>query len=152
MQLTTWTTKFPRRKFLHLAASAAVLPTMARIARAEAYPLRPVKILVPFAAGGPTDVVARILADLLSARWAGQSVIIENRPGAGTIVATAVVAKAAADGYTLLVASNALLINPAIGQKPPMTRSRNSRASAWSRPSRSHSSRANRFPRIHSRN
>jgi tripartite-type tricarboxylate transporter receptor subunit TctC len=108
-----------RRQFLHLIAGAAALPTLPRIARAQAYPSRPVRILVPFAAGGPTDVVARILADLLSARWAGQTVVIENRPGAGTIVATAVVAKAAADGYTVLIGTNALLINPAIGQKLP---------------------------------
>ena len=69
--------------------------------------------------GGPTDVVARILADFLTARWNGQSVVIENRPGAGTIVATAAVAKSPADGYTMLVATNSLLINPAIGQKLP---------------------------------
>jgi tripartite-type tricarboxylate transporter receptor subunit TctC len=83
------------------------------------FPSRPVKLLVPFAAGGPTDVVARILADLLSARWNGLSVVVENRPGAGTIVATAAAAKAPPDGYTLLVATNSLLINPAIGQKLP---------------------------------
>jgi tripartite-type tricarboxylate transporter receptor subunit TctC len=83
------------------------------------FPSRPVKLLVPFAAGGPTDVVARILADLLSARWGGQSVVIENRPGAGTIVATAALANSPPDGYTLLVATNSLLINPAIGQKLP---------------------------------
>ena len=83
------------------------------------FPTRPIKLLVPFAAGGPTDVVARILADFLTARWNGQSVVIENRPGAGTIVATAAVAKSPADGYTLLVATNSLLINPAIGQKLP---------------------------------
>ena len=83
------------------------------------FPIRPVKLLVPFAAGGPTDVVARILADFLTARWNGQSVVIENRPGAGTIVATAAVAKSPADGYTMLVATNSLLINPAIGQKLP---------------------------------
>ena len=83
------------------------------------FPTRLVKLLVPFAAGGPTDVVARILADFLTARWNGQSVVIENRPGAGTIVATAAVAKSPADGYTMLVATNSLLINPAIGQKLP---------------------------------
>ena len=83
------------------------------------FPSRPVKLLVPFAAGGPTDVVARILAELLSARWGGKSVVIENRPGAGTIVATAAVAKAPADGHTMLIATNSLLINPAIGQKLP---------------------------------
>jgi tripartite-type tricarboxylate transporter receptor subunit TctC len=70
-------------------------------------------------AGGPTDVVARILAEQLTARWGGKSVIIENRPGAGTIVATAAVAKAPADGHTVLVATNSLLINPAIGLPLP---------------------------------
>jgi tripartite-type tricarboxylate transporter receptor subunit TctC len=100
---------------LLLAASASMV-----VAQAPAdFPNRPVKILVPFAAGGPTAVVARILAELLSARWGGQSVIIENRPGAGTIVATAAVAKAPADGLTMLMATNSLLINPAIGQKLP---------------------------------
>src|SRR5262249_24931182 len=83
------------------------------------FPSRPVKLLVPFAAGGPTDVVARILGDFLSARWGGQSVVVEDRPGAGTIVATAALAKSPADGYTVLVATNPLLINPAIGQKLP---------------------------------
>src|SRR5437899_10114254 len=76
------------------------------------FPNRPVKIVVPFAAGGPTDVVARILADLLTARWNGQSVVIENRPGAGTIVATAAVGKSAPDGYTMLIGTNSFLINP----------------------------------------
>jgi tripartite-type tricarboxylate transporter receptor subunit TctC len=105
-----------------LAAILLLLACPAAGARAETaadFPARPVKLLVPFAAGGPTDVVARILADLLSARWGGQSVVIENRPGAGTIVATAALAKSPADGYTLLVATNSLLINPAIGQKLP---------------------------------
>src|SRR5207248_1862386 len=83
------------------------------------FPSHPVKLVVPFAAGGPTDVVARILADFLSAGWGGQSVLIENRPGAGTIVATAAVAKSPPDGHTLLIATNSLLINPAIGQKLP---------------------------------
>ena len=99
--------------FLGIAAGAASAQTTAE------FPSRPVKLLVPFAAGGPTDVVARILADFLTARWNGQSVVIENRPGAGTIVATAAVAKSPADGYTMLVATNSLLINPAIGQKLP---------------------------------
>src|SRR6266850_2185862 len=93
--------------------------TLALAQIATGFPTRPVKILVPFAAGGPTDVVGRILADLLSARWAGQSVVIENRPGAGTIVATAAVGKAPADGYTMLIGTNSFLINPAIGQKLP---------------------------------
>src|SRR5262245_44900760 len=102
--------------FLVLLATA----TGAAAQNAADFPSRPVKLLVPFAAGGPTDVVARILADLLSVRWGGgQSVVIENRPGAGTIVATAALAKSPADGYTMLVATNSLLINPAIGQKLP---------------------------------
>ena len=83
------------------------------------YPSGPVKILVPFAAGGPTDVVARILGEQLSLRWGGKTVVIENRPGAGTIVATAAVAKSAPDGLTLLMATNSLLINPAISHSLP---------------------------------
>jgi len=107
---------------VRMLACLALLVAAPSLAQAQApadFPSRPVKLLVPFAAGGPTDVVARILADLLSSRWSGQSVVIENRPGAGTIVATAAAAKAPADGYTLLVATNSLLINPAIGQKLP---------------------------------
>jgi len=89
-------------------------------ARAQApFPSAPFRLMVPFAAGGPTDVVARILADLLSARWGGHTVIVENRPGAGTIVATAAVAKALPDGHTVLIGTNSLLINPAIEQKLP---------------------------------
>src|SRR5262245_36384801 len=89
-------------------------------ARAQApFPSAPFRLMVPFAAGGPTDVVARILADRLSARWGGHTVIVENRPGAGTIVATAAVAKALPDGHTVLIGTNSLLINPAIEQKLP---------------------------------
>ncbi|HMK81823.1 MAG TPA: tripartite tricarboxylate transporter substrate-binding protein [Xanthobacteraceae bacterium] len=88
-------------------------------ARADDYPSGPVRLLVPFAAGGPTDVVTRILAELLSARWGGKAVIVENRPGAGTIVMAAAVAKARPDGLTLGMATNSLLINPAIGMKLP---------------------------------
>ena len=98
----------------------ALLTAAAGVAHAQTdYPSRPVKLVVPFAAGGPTDVVARILAEMLTARWGGQSIVIENRPGAGTIVATAAVANAPKDGYTFLIATNSLLINPAIGQKLP---------------------------------
>ena len=78
------------RMFCALLWALAVPAT----AWAQAYPTRNITLVVPFAAGGPTDVVARILADLLTARWGGKSVVIENRPGAGTIVATAAVAKA----------------------------------------------------------
>ena len=84
------------------------------------FPSTPVKLVVPFAAGGPTDVVTRILGELLSKqRWGGKTVLIENRPGAGTIVATAAVAKASPDGLTLLIATNSLLINPAIKHSLP---------------------------------
>jgi len=79
----------------------------------------PVKIIVPFAAGGPTDVVTRILGDLLSKRWGGKSVVIENRPGAGTIVATEVIAKGTPDGTTIGMATNSFLINPAIEHSLP---------------------------------
>ena len=109
-------------KTFKVIAPVLLLATSVAAAAAQTaaeFPSRPVKLVVPFAAGGPTDVVARILADLLSARWGGQSVVIENRPGAGKIVATAAVAKAPPDGHTMLVGTNSLLINPAIGQKLP---------------------------------
>jgi tripartite-type tricarboxylate transporter receptor subunit TctC len=86
---------------------------------AAEFPAGTVRLVVPFAAGGPTDVVARILAEQLSARWGGKPVVIENRPGAGTIVATAAVAKSVPDGHSLLVATNSLLINPAIAKSLP---------------------------------
>jgi tripartite-type tricarboxylate transporter receptor subunit TctC len=98
---------------------ACVLALIASTSRAQEFPSGPVRFLVPFAAGGPTDVVTRILADLLSARWGGKPVVVENRPGAGTIVMTSAVAKAQPDGHTLGVATNSLLINPAIGMKLP---------------------------------
>src|SRR5262245_2822700 len=111
----------PMRTIRHLFCSllVAMSASSASAQSASDFPNRPVKILVPFAAGGPTDVVARILADLLTPRWNGQSVVIENRPGAGTIVATAAVGKSASDGYTMLIGTNSFLINPAIGQKLP---------------------------------
>ena len=102
-----------------LALLCLVAALAAGEARAQNFPTAPFRILVPFAAGGPTDVVARILAELLTARWGGKSIVIENRPGAGTIVATAAVAKAAPDGHTVLIGTNSLLINPAIDQKLP---------------------------------
>ena len=102
--------KFPGRQFLHLAAGAAALPAVARIARAQAYPARPVRLIVPFPAGGPTDVVARLIGQWLSDRL-GQPFIIENRPGAGTTIATEAVVRAAADGYTLLLVALSSAIN-----------------------------------------
>jgi tripartite-type tricarboxylate transporter receptor subunit TctC len=102
-----------------IAALALVTWSGAAAQSVADFPASPVKILVPFAAGGPTDVVARILADLLAARWGGKSIVIENRPGAGTIVATAATAKAAPDGYTIGIATNSYLINPALKMKLP---------------------------------
>jgi len=95
-----------RRQFLHLAAGAAALPALPRIARAQTYPTRPVKIVVGFAAGGGTDIVARLTGQWLSER-VGQPFIIENRPGASGNLATEAVVRAPADGYTLLIASAA---------------------------------------------
>jgi len=102
--------KLPRRQFLHLAASAAALPAMSRAARAQAYPSRPVRIIVGYAAGGGTDIAARVIGQWLSERL-GQQFIIENRPGAATNIATEAVARSAPDGYTLLLATSANAIN-----------------------------------------
>ena len=95
--------KLPRRKFLHLAAGAAALPAMSRLARAQAYPSRPVRWIVGYAPGGGNDIVARLMGHWLSERL-GQQFIIENRPGAGTNIATEAVVNAPPDGYTLLLA------------------------------------------------
>jgi tripartite-type tricarboxylate transporter receptor subunit TctC len=94
--------KLPRRRFLRLAASAAVLPTAPRLAGAETYPSRPISIVVPFPAGGPTDTLGRILADRMK-RTLGQTVIIENLTGAAGTVGSSHVARAAPDGYTLIL-------------------------------------------------
>jgi tripartite-type tricarboxylate transporter receptor subunit TctC len=94
--------KIHRRKFLHLAASAVAFPAMPRIARAQAYPARPVRMIVGFAPGGGTDFAGRLMAQWLSERT-GQHFFVENRSGAATNIATEAVARAAPDGYTLLV-------------------------------------------------
>jgi tripartite-type tricarboxylate transporter receptor subunit TctC len=92
--------KLPRRKFLHLAAGAAAMPFISRVAKAQAYPLRPITIVVPFPAGGSTDVIGRILAEKMRVSL-GQTVIIENVGGAGGSIGVGRVARAAPDGYTL---------------------------------------------------
>ena len=102
--------KLPRRKFLHLATGAAALPAVSRIARAQAYPTGPVRIIVPFTAAGSTDILARLMSQWLSERL-GQQFIVENRPGAGTNIGTEVVVRAPADGYTLLLVSAPSAIN-----------------------------------------
>jgi tripartite-type tricarboxylate transporter receptor subunit TctC len=105
--------KLPRRKFLGLAAGAVALPVVARVARAQAYPTRPVRLIVCFAAGGPSDITARLIGQWLSERL-GQSFIIENRPGAGGNLATEMVVRARPDGYTLLEATSTNAWNVAL--------------------------------------
>src|SRR5436853_4937551 len=94
--------KLPRRKFLNLAAGAAALPAVSRIARAQAYPARPVRIIVGFTSGSAFDILARLTGQWLSERL-GQTFVIENRGGAGGTLATEAVVRARADGYTLLI-------------------------------------------------
>src|SRR5262245_29901993 len=96
--------KLPRRKFLHVAAFAAALPAVSRIAWAQAYPTRPVRIIAPTAPGGGPDILARLIGPWLSGRL-GQPFIIDNRPGGGTNIGTEAVVRAPADGYTLLTVS-----------------------------------------------
>jgi tripartite-type tricarboxylate transporter receptor subunit TctC len=99
--------KLPRRKFLHLAAGAAALPAMSRIAWAQAYPTRPVRLIVPVAPAGATDITARLIGQWLSERL-GQQFVIENRPGAAGNIATEAVARSPPDGYTLLLVNTAI--------------------------------------------
>jgi tripartite-type tricarboxylate transporter receptor subunit TctC len=108
--------KLPRRKFLRLAAGAAALPAVSRLAWAQAYPSRPVRIVVGLAPGGANDITARLMGQWLSERL-GQQFVIENRPGAGTNIATEMVVRAPADGYTLLLVGAAQAVNATLYEK-----------------------------------
>src|SRR5262245_34877537 len=108
--------KLPRRQFLHLAAGAAALPALSRVAWAQAYPARPVRLIVPIAAAGATDIIARLIGQWLSERL-GQQFVIENRPGAGTTIGIEVVVRAPADGYTLLLVSSDSAISATLYEK-----------------------------------
>jgi len=110
--------KLPRRQFLHLAAGAAALPALPRIARAQTYPSRPVRVIVPFAPGGPTDIFARLVAQKLSERF-GKQFYVENIGGAGGNVGMGQGAKAAPDGYTMLVVTPTIVINPTLYERVP---------------------------------
>jgi tripartite-type tricarboxylate transporter receptor subunit TctC len=108
--------KLPRRQFLHLAAGAAALPFAPHIARAQAYPSRPVRIIVGFPAGGTADILARVIGQWLSERL-GQPFVIENRPGAGTNIGTETVVRAPPDGYTLLLVPTASAMSATLYDK-----------------------------------
>jgi tripartite-type tricarboxylate transporter receptor subunit TctC len=108
--------KLPRRNFLHLAAGAAALSAASRIAMAQAYPARPVRVVVPFAPGGLNDIAGRLIGQWLSERL-GQQFIIENRPGGGGNIGIEAVVRAPADGYTLLAVGSSAAINATLYEK-----------------------------------
>jgi tripartite-type tricarboxylate transporter receptor subunit TctC len=108
--------KLPRRQFLQLVASAAALPAASRVAGAQVYPSRPVRLIVPFAAGGPQDLIARLIAQWLSERLS-QTVVIENRPGGGANIGTEAVVRSEPDGHTLLLVTPPNAINATLYQK-----------------------------------
>jgi tripartite-type tricarboxylate transporter receptor subunit TctC len=110
-----WSTtmKLSRRPFLHLSVGAAALPPVSRIARAQTYPARPVRIVVGFGAGIMPDIIARLIAQSLSERL-GQQFVVDDRPGAGSTIATEFVVRAPADGYTLLAVTSTNAINATV--------------------------------------
>lgn len=125
--------RIDRRRFIGGAAAAAGFAVAApRLSFAQAYPNRTIRVIVPFAAGGPSDIIARIVADALQPRL-GQSVVIDNRAGGGANIGIGSAARAEADGYTLLITTSAIVINPSLYKKIPFDRSRISRRSAISR-------------------
>ena len=110
------TVKLPRRQFLHLAAGAAALPAVSRIASAQSYPSRPVRMIVPFGPAGTTDIVARLIGQWLSEHL-GQQFVVENRPGGAGNIGTEAVVRAPADGYTLLMIDVSPAINATLFDK-----------------------------------
>ena len=110
--------KLPRREFLHLAAGLAAVPAVSSMARAQAYPTRPVRVIVPFPPGGATDIFARLAAQKLTEHF-GKQFYIENIPGATGNVGTAQAARAAPDGHTLLIAFSSYVVNPTLFAKLP---------------------------------
>src|SRR6266516_1108834 len=108
--------KLPRRRFLHLAVGIAALPAVSRIARAQAYPTRPVRMIVPVAPGGAQDILARLMGQWLSERL-GQPFVIDNRPGGGSNIGTEAVVRAPADGHTLLLIPPDSAINATLYDK-----------------------------------
>src|SRR5262245_57887385 len=108
--------KLPRRRFLHLAMGAAATPAVSRFAWAQAYPARPVRIVVGLTAGSASDIVARLVGQWLSERL-GQPFVIENRPGAGTNIAAEAVVRSTPDGYTLLLVASPNAINASLYDK-----------------------------------
>jgi tripartite-type tricarboxylate transporter receptor subunit TctC len=107
-----------RRQFLYLAAAAAAAPAVSPVARSQTYPARPMRVIVPVAAGGPTDVIARLIAQRLSDRW-GEPVYVENIPAGAGNVGTSTAAKALPDGYTVVMVTTGFVINPSLYTKLP---------------------------------
>ena len=110
--------RLPRRRFLHLAAGIAALPALSGLARAQSYPARTVRVIVPYSPGGPTDVCARLIAQKLSDRL-GKQFYVEDIAGAGGNIGTGQAARTAPDGYTILITVNSYVINPTLYEKVP---------------------------------
>jgi len=110
--------RLPRRRFLHLAAGIAALPALSGLARAQSYPARTVRVIVPYSPGGPTDVCARLIAQKLSERL-GKQFYVEDIAGAGGNIGTGQAARTAPDGYTILITVNSYVINPNLYEKVP---------------------------------
>ena len=123
--------KLPRRQFLHLAAGAAALPAVSRIARAQSYPSRPITMIVPYAAGGPTDTVGRVMAERMR-DLLGQPVVVENVTGAAGSIGTGRAARAAPDGYTLSLGDvSTHVVNGAVRRSSTTCSTTSSRSACW---------------------